>query len=96
MPPPTASRLDASPLLDVRVTAPTTWTVNLFDGQDAAARDFLVEFQGDTIQRQLLALASFGDFAAVGPTVSQPPLGPPGGGVVQLDLGERCDAHAGE
>ena len=80
-------RLDASPLLDVRVTAPTTWTVNLFDGQDAAARDFLVEFQGDTIQRQLLALASFGDFAAVGPTVSQPPLGPPGGGIVQLDLG---------
>ena len=81
-------RLDASPLRDVAVTNPAKWTVNLFDGQDASARDFLVTFQGDTIQRQPLALASFGDFAAVGPTLTQPPVGPLGGSIVQLELGK--------
>jgi len=80
-------RLDTSPLQDVAVTTPETLTFNLLDGQDASARDFIVEFQGDTIQRQLLAIASFGDFAAAGATLSQPAVGPLGGSIIQLELG---------
>jgi hypothetical protein len=79
-------RLDTAPLQDVAVVTPPG-TVNLFDGLDAAGRDFLVVFQGDSVRRQVLALASFGDFAAAGATLSQPAVGPLGGGFVQLQLG---------
>jgi|GEM_PF-2800271 len=79
-------RLDTAPLQNVAVVHPPG-TVNLFDGLDAAGRDFLVVFQGDSVRRQVLALASFGDFAAAGATLSQPAVGPLGGGFVQLQLG---------
>ncbi|MFM8415481.1 MAG: cadherin domain-containing protein, partial [Planctomycetota bacterium] len=79
-------RLDTSPLLDVAVTRPATWTVNLFDGLDADSRDFLVEFQGDTVQRQgmVLAFSMAGAPVDVGAEAGDvPPVVVLGGSIVQ-------------